>query len=77
MPEITDAAYDKLCRRAEDLTGRFPILTGIVKKLNGKISFIFFQKQKFWGMFLSVQLLFPNYLLADCWLTFFIALFIY
>ena len=35
MPEISDAAYDKLCRRAEDLTGRFPIFNGIVKKLNG------------------------------------------
>ena len=35
MPEVSDAVYDKLCRRAEDLTGRFPIFNGIVKKLNG------------------------------------------
>jgi NAD-dependent DNA ligase len=56
MPEITDAAYDKLCRRAEDLTGRFPILTGIVKKLNGKILLNFSSKIKN-SDFLSVDLL--------------------
>ena len=35
MPDVSDAVYDKLSRRAEDLAGRFPILNGIVKKLNG------------------------------------------
>jgi NAD-dependent DNA ligase len=57
MPEITDAAYDKLCRRAEDLTGRFPVLTGIVKKLNGEISFNFVSKIKSLDVFLSIDVL--------------------
>ena len=35
VPEITDAMYDKLCKRAEDLTGRFNSLKGIVRKLEG------------------------------------------
>ena len=35
MPEVSDAVYDKLSRRAEGLSGRFPIFKGIVKKLNG------------------------------------------
>ena len=35
MPEVSDAVYDKLSRRAEDLTARFPILQEIVKNLNG------------------------------------------
>ena len=35
MPELSDLAYDKLVKRAQDLTGRFPSLKGIVKKLNG------------------------------------------
>ena len=35
VPEISDGTYDKLCKRAEDLTGRFNSLKGIVKKLEG------------------------------------------
>ena len=35
VPEISDGMYDKLCKRAEDLTGRFNSLRGIVKKLEG------------------------------------------
>jgi NAD-dependent DNA ligase len=35
-PEISDCTYDRLCKRAEDLEGRFGALKGIVKKLEGK-----------------------------------------
>jgi len=33
-PEISDAAFDKLVRRAQDLEGKFETLQGIVKHLN-------------------------------------------
>jgi hypothetical protein len=36
-PELTDSAYDLLCKRAEDLVGRYVSLKGIVKKLEGKV----------------------------------------
>ena len=36
-PELTDAAYDKLVKRADALVGKFSHLRGLVKKLEGKV----------------------------------------
>ena len=36
-PELTDAAYDKLVRRADALAGKYSHLRGLVKKLDGKV----------------------------------------